>query len=486
MNLPKIIQGGMGVAISNWKLAKTVSMEGALGVVSGSGIALIMISRLMNGDPDGNIRRALINFPFQVPVQEILDEYFIPEPGVPPAPYTRPTMWTLDPPKALVELTVIGNFVEVFLAKEGHSNPVGINLLEKVQLPTMSSLYGAMLAGVDYVIMGAGIPVQVPEILDRLADHDAASYRLDVQGADPGEEYRIHFDPKTLFPGVAESVGRLSRPRFLPIISSVVLAKTLIKRANGRIDGFVVEGAAAGGHNAPPRGPMRLDERGEPIYGEKDVVDLNQIRELGLPFWLAGGYDTPEKFREALDIGAAGIQVGTAFGYCEESGMEETLKSRIIQKVLDQEIELRNDPLVSPTGYPFKVVQMEGTLSDPEMYQERIRVCDITMLRHLYKRPDGTVGSRCPAEPVEQFVSKGGSVEETEGKICLCNNLFATAGFPQHRKSGYVEPPIVTAGNALTEIGKYIAPGRRSYSVRDVLEYLCEKRSAPPAPWGTM
>ena len=124
MNLPKIIQGGMGVAISNWKLAKTVSMEGALGVVSGSGIALIMISRLMNGDPDGHIRRALSNFPFQVPVREILDEYFVPEPVVPPAPYTRPTMWTLDPPKALVELTVIGNFVEVFLAKEGHTNPV--------------------------------------------------------------------------------------------------------------------------------------------------------------------------------------------------------------------------------------------------------------------------------------------------------------------------------------------------------------------------
>ncbi len=482
MTLPKIIQGGMGVAVSNWRLAKTVSMEGALGVVSGSGIALIMIARLMNGDPDGHVRRALAHFPFQAPVREILDEYFVPEPADPPAPYSRPTVWTLDPPKSLVELTVIGNFVEVFLAKEGHANPVGINLLEKVQLPTMSSLYGAMLAGVDCVIMGAGIPVQVPEILDRLAGHGAASYRLDVQGADPGEDFRIHFDPAALFPGVAETAGALRRPVFLPIISSVVLAKTLLKRANGSIEGFIIEGVTAGGHNAPPRGPMRLDERGEPIYGEKDVVDIAQIRELGLPFWLAGGYDTPDKLREALEMGAAGIQVGTAFGYCEESGMEETLKNRVIRKVLEGNIELHNDPLVSPTGYPFKVVRLEGTLSDPDMYRERVRVCDITMLRHLYKRPDGTVGSRCPAEPADQYVSKGGTLAETEGKNCLCNNLFATAGFPQHRKSGYVEPPIVTAGNALTDIGKFIPPGRESYSVRDVLAYICETRSVSRMP----
>ncbi len=472
MTLPTIIQGGMGVAISNWKLAKTVSMEGALGVVSGSGIALIMIARLMNGDPDGHVRRALAHFPFQVPVLEILDEYFVAEPAEPPLPYARPAMWTPDPPRSLVELTVIGNFVEVFLAKEGHANPVGINLLEKVQLPTMSSLYGAMLAGVDYVIMGAGIPVQVPEILDRLARHETASYRLDVQGADPGEEYRIRFDPKAVFPGVEETLGPLGRPRFLPIISSVVLAKTLLKRATGAIDGFIIEGVTAGGHNAPPRGPMQLDGRGEPIYGEKDVVDLAQIRELGLPFWLAGGYDAPEKLREATAMGAAGIQVGTAFGYCEESGMEEALKHRVIRNVLDGRVELRNDPLVSPTGYPFKVVVMEGTLSDPGMYRERSRVCDITMLRHLYKRPDGTVGSRCPAEPVDQYVSKGGTIAETEGKNCLCNNLFATAGFAQHRKGGYVEPPIVTAGNALTQIGKYIRPGHRDYTARDVIDYL--------------
>jgi len=479
---PGIIQGGMGVAISDWNLARAVSVQGHLGVVSGTGISLIMISRLMEGDPGGHVRRAFSQFPFQETVRRILGEYFVPEPVVPRPPYRRPPMWSLHPSRFDNELNVLANFAEVFLAKEGHRYPVGINLLEKIQIPTMAALYGAMLAKVDYVIMGAGIPIQIPGILDRLKDHQAVSYRLDVEGAAPEDDYRVSFDPRSLFPGVVEKLGELIRPFFLPIISSVVLAKALLKRASGAIEGFIVEGTVAGGHNAPPRGPMRLDEGGEPVYGDKDVVDLEQIRELGLPFWLAGGTDSPGKLRDAIDAGAAGIQVGTAFCFCHESGMEASLKTRIIRKVLDGPVGVRNDPVVSPTGYPFKVVQLEGTLSDPEVYANRPRLCDIGMLRHLYKRADGGVGFRCPAEPPEQFVAKGGRPEELAGKTCLCNNLCATAGYPQHRKDGYVERPIVTAGEGLADIGKYLGPGRAGYTARDVLDYLSSSpRPDPPA-----
>lgn len=462
----------MGVAISTWKLARAVSTQGHLGVVSGTGIALIMISRLMEGDKEGHMRRALNHFPFQDPVRRILDTYYVAEPETPLPPYKRPPMWSLNPPRVLNELTIISNFVEVFLAKEGHQNAVGINLLEKTQLPTLASLYGAMLADVDFVIMGAGIPVQVPGVLDKLVDHKVVDYRLDIQGADRSDDYRVRLDPQAIFPGVVEKIGRLPHPRFLPIISSVVLARALVKRVTGRIDGFVIEAPSAGGHNALPRGPLSLNERGEPIYGEKDIVDLNRIKELDLPFWLAGGYDSPEKLQDALDAGAVGIQVGTAFGYCAESGMDKNLKSRIIQKVLNQEITVRADPQVSPTGYPFKVVQLEGTLSDPNVHRERPLLCDIGMLRHLYKRKDGKVGFRCPAEPVEKYLAKEGKREDTVGKNCLCNSMYATAEYPQHRKDGYVEPPIVTAGDGLVDIGKYIKPGSQSYTARDVLDYL--------------
>ena len=474
MNLPQIFQGGMGVAISNWRLAKAVAVQGQLGVVSGTGLVPIMIGRLMEGDSGGHVRRALRQFPFQGPVQRILAKYYCPEadPATARSPYKRSPMWTLNPPRTLVELTVISNFVEVFLAKEGHKNAVGLNLLEKLQLPTMASLYGAMLAKVDVVIMGAGIPIQIPSILDKLSQHQKVSYRLDVDGTTPEDNYQLIFDPQALFPAVANKLGQLLRPYFLPIVSSVVLAKALIKRATGKIDGFIIEAPSAGGHNAPPRGTMKLDAAGEPIYGRKDTVDLDKIKALDVPFWLAGGYDSPVKLREALAAGAAGIQVGTAFGYCAESGMDVDLKNRVLQHVLRQDIEVHTSPLVSPTGYPFKVVKLAHTMSDPEPYQERVRLCDLGLLRKPYKQANGSLGFRCPAEPIEQYTAKGGDLDDTVGRHCLCNNLCATAGFPQQRKDGYVEVPIITAGDELVNVGKYIKSGQQSYSAKDVLDYL--------------
>jgi NAD(P)H-dependent flavin oxidoreductase YrpB (nitropropane dioxygenase family) len=71
-------------------------------------------------------------------------------------------MFTAAPTRRRHELAVAGGFVEVFLAKEGHQGSVGINFLEKIQVPTPATLYGALLAGVDYVLVGAGIPRDIP------------------------------------------------------------------------------------------------------------------------------------------------------------------------------------------------------------------------------------------------------------------------------------------------------------------------------------
>ena len=472
MNLPKLIQGGMGVAISDWRLARAVSKLGQLGVVSGTGISRVLASRLMDGDLSGNVRRALANFSLPEAVQNIIDRYYTPGGKSPEMPYKTPAAYTIKPPKFLDQLTAIANYVEVFLAKEGHSGLVGINLLEKVQMPNLASLYGAMLAGVDVVLMGAGIPTQVAGILDKLSNHEPVSYRLDVHSADKDDDHRIHFDPESVFPGIAKLIGKLKRPKFLPIISSVVLAQALIKRSEGAVDGFVIEGPTAGGHNAPPRGTVNMNEKGEPIYGEKDVVDLEKMKFLGLPFWLAGGYGNPKQVQSALDVGAAGVQVGTAFSLCEESGMRDDLKKRLLRKVMDEEAQVFTSPLTSPTGFPFKVAQLEGTLSDPQAYEARNRICDLGFLRILYKRDDGSIGYRCASEPVDAFVKKGGAVKDTANRSCLCNNLTATAGFPQRRKDGYVEQPIITSGDDLVAAGQFLKEGKSSYSAEDVVRYL--------------
>ncbi len=472
MKLPKLIQGGMGVAISDWRLAKAVSQLGQLGVVSGTGISRVLASRLMDGDLSGNVRRALANFALPELVQNIINRYYTPGGKSPETPYKTPAAYTIKPPTFLDQVTAIANYVEVFLAKEGHAGLVGINLLEKVQMPNLASLYGAMLAGVDVVLMGAGIPTQIAGILDKLSNHEPVSYRVDVHGAEKDDDHRIHFDPEGIFPGIAKLVGKLKRPKFLPIISSVVLAQALIKRSEGTVDGFVIEGPTAGGHNAPPRGTATFNEKGEPIYSEKDVVDLEKIKQLGLPFWLAGGYGNPQQVQAALDAGAAGVQVGTAFSLCDESGMRDDLKKRMLRKVINEEAEVFTSPLASPTGFPFKVAKLEGTLSEPEAYNVRNRICDLGFLRILYKREDGTVGYRCASEPVDIYVKKNGAVEDTVNRSCLCNNLTATAGFPQVRKDGYVEQPIITSGDDLVAVGQYLKEGKNSYSAEDVVSYL--------------
>ena len=478
VSLPTLIQGGMGVAISNWSLARAVSLQGQLGVVSGTGISRILVGRLMDGDASGLMRHALAQFPMAEPAQEILSRYYIPGGKAPGAPYRPHPVHTVKPPRFLDQLTAIANFVEVFLAKEGHPGLVGINLLEKVQLPNLASLYGAMLAGVDYVLMGAGIPTQVAGVLDKYVNHQAVSYRLDAHGATPDDDVRMYFDPERIFPGIAEQVGPLKRPQFLPIISSTLLAQALIKRSEGAINGFVIEGPTAGGHNAPPRGALKLNEKGEPIYGEKDKVDLEKMKQFGLPFWLAGSFGNPEQLKSALDAGAAGIQVGTAFSLCDESGMQPELKKQVLAQVRAEEAEVFTSPVASPTGFPFKVAQVPGTLSDKDAYDARPRICDVSMLRTIVKDADGTLTYRCPAEPVDDYVRKGGKEEDTVGRSCLCNNLIATAGFGQTRRDGYVELPLVTSSDDLVNIGRFPNPGHSSYTARDVLDVLLGPVSA--------
>jgi nitronate monooxygenase len=368
---------------------------------------------------------------------------------------------------------MVSNFVEVFLAKEGHKNPVGINYLEKVQIPHLPSIYGAMLAGVGYVLMGAGIPLHIPGVLDALALQHPAEYKLMITGAAQGQSAALdtpmQFDPAEYAEG---PLPVLHRPRFLAIVSSNTLASTMLRRASGKVDGLVIESPTAGGHNAPPRGKLQLNAAGEPVYGERDRVNIPELRALGVPFWLAGGYGNANKVREALDQGAAGVQTGTAFAFSQESGLRSDLKQRLLQHAAAGTGQVFTDPLASPTGFPFKVAQLEGTSSSLNVYEERARVCDLGYLREPYFTPEGGIGYRCAAEPVANYVAKGGKVEDTAGRKCLCNSLLANVGYAQVRNDGSVEPALVTIGDDLNTVAQFLAPGRDSYSAADVVERL--------------
>ncbi len=81
---------------------------------------------------------------------------------------------------------------------------------------------------------------------------------------------------------------------------------------------------------------------------------------------------------------------------------------------------------------------MEGTVSDPAVLMQRWRDCDLGYLRRPYRRRDGSIGYRCP----------------------------------QINLSGHAEPPLLTAGDDVIHLARYIKPGITSYTARDVVDYV--------------
>jgi NAD(P)H-dependent flavin oxidoreductase YrpB (nitropropane dioxygenase family) len=174
----------------------------------------------------------------------------------------------------------------------------------------------------------------------------------------------------------------------------------------------------------------------------------------------------------ARSAGAAGVQIGTAFALCRESGIEPGLRRRLLEQALAGALVVRNDPYASPTGFPFKTVQLAGTLATDEVFTARTRLCDLGYLRTPYRRSDGAVGYRCPAEPVETYLRKGGSAAETTGRRCLCNGLTATIGLAQRRADGESEPPLLTLGQNLDFLPDLVARVGPDFTAADVVDHL--------------
>jgi nitronate monooxygenase len=454
----------MGVYISTPHLANICSQSGALGTVSCVGAERILTRILQSGDKGGHYRRALSHFPFQGVAERIVKKYFV-EGGIPAdQKFKVVPAFSMHSRSDLIALSVAASFAFVRLAKEGHSEPVSVNYLEKIQVPHIYHLLGAMLAEVDFVTMGAGITLQIPAVLDATASGGVPSYRVLVDGSMNGTE-TISFDPNAFF---KTKLPELKRPGFLPIVSTDVLATLMAKKLEpGSIQGFVVELPTAGGHNAPPRIKGNYDESGQPLYGPKDEVNFKKLVDLGIPFWIGGSFASPDGLRKAKELGAVGIQAGSIFALCEESGMSPVARAEMRRLGYRGELVVRTDAQVSPTGFPFKVAQLKGTQSDETVYEARKRICDMSILLVPYRRDDGKVGFRCSSEPIKDYLRKGGLLEDTIGSRCLCNGLTSAADLGNPN-----EVPIYTIGDDVSFLRHLMSNENASYRAKDAIKYL--------------
>ena len=433
--MPRLIQAGMGVRISGARLANMAARLGALGVVSGVGLRHVVVEEVRRGDVE------TIEVAKTFPIARYVDELLAWAPGG--------TKWTRPVPVDEADLvrgglaqrlSILATYIEVKRAKNGHRGKVGVNVMWKCAVTVLPTILGAMLGGADALICGAGVPIELPEILQGLRAGRSLAFRP-LCGTGTHVAIDLAADP------MASLLGGLEAPRMIPILSNYAFPRRILdvwEREQGGVRpfAFVLEDHRAGGHNAPPRN--------KESFSEKDDLTsyFDKVLALGVPVYVAGtlaGGGTRADFLEWMSRGAYGIQVGSRFALSEESGLRDDLKSALIARNAAGETEVTTEPMVSPTGYPFKVVEMPGTLSDPAVYAARHRVCDKRYLAqsHFEKRPDGTTRETfiCPAMPETQFVALGGDIAETPDRVCLCNALLATAGFYTE-----AEPPIITLG----------------------------------------
>ncbi|MGP1560706.1 MAG: nitronate monooxygenase [Helicobacteraceae bacterium] len=267
-----IIQGGMGVGISWDNLAGAVSREGALGVISAVGTGYYKAKSFVEKMTKSGRPLGVSNF------------------------YNK---------NALFE--IIKN------AKEKAGNrPVGANILYAI------NDYGrvvkdACAAGIDIIITGAGLPMNMPEFAKD-------------------------------FPSVS----------LVPIVSSVKALRLIAKRWEQRYkkipDAVILEGPLSGGHQG-----FTYEQCFLPEFQLENLVTpvSEEAKKIGkIPVFAAGGIWDKKDIEKMISLGASGVQMGTRFIGTHECDASYAFKE-ILLNAKKEDIEL----IKSPVGYPARAIK---------------------------------------------------------------------------------------------------------------------------------
>lgn len=307
-----IIQGGMGVGVSLYPLARAVAREGGVGIVSSA-----CLDRLVSKRNNKKVS------------------------------------------------TYEAAYEEVSLARSA-GGFAGINIMMALGSTYEESVKGALDAGADVIISGAGLPLGLPAIQ---APRDTA---------------------------------------LIPIVSSARALDLICRkweRLKYRPDAVVLEGPLAGGHLG-----FKLDEIAlESNRLENLFPPVKEVaRKYGdFPVIVAGGIFTHGDILRFLKMGADGVQMGTRFLATEESSATPEYKQAVLN-AKEEDIIVAIKP-ASPCGLPFRVIK-----HCLEFVRERAPKCDKGYV--LLKDSEGKY-SICAAK------------ESNEKYFCICNGLLSSAGY---------------------------------------------------------
>lgn len=206
---------------------------------------------------------------------------------------------------------------EIRKAREKTKGILGVNIM--VALTDFADLVKTSIREkIDIIFAGAGLPLDLPQYLN-----DKCSTKL------------------------------------VPIVSSgraaSIICKKWLARFNYLPDAFVVEGPLAGGH---------LGFKPQQIENPKFALELvlrevletikpfEQEHQKKIPVIAAGGIYTGEDIGKFLELGAAGVQMGTRFVATHECDADMAFKQAYLD-AKEEDIVL----IKSPVGLPGRAIQ---------------------------------------------------------------------------------------------------------------------------------
>ncbi len=270
-----VVQGGMGIGVSAHRLAGSVAALGALGTISSVD--------LRHHHPDllersaGSTDRAALN---------------------------------------AVNLIALDREIRAALTLAGGRGAVAVNVMKAVA-DHAAQVRQCCESGAHAIVMGAGLPLDLPDMTRDFPDIALLPILSDVRG------------------------------------TAIVLKKWL--RKNRLPDAIVIEHPRyAGGH----LGATRPEEINHPRYDFEPVLAgiFALMRELGIereriPLIAAGGVNTHEALCKLLALGAAAVQVGTPFAVTEEGDAHANFKTVLVQAQREDIVEF-----MSVAGLPARAV----------------------------------------------------------------------------------------------------------------------------------
>ena len=163
---------------------------------------------------------------------------------------------------------------------------------------------------------------------------------LIITGAGPAKDLPTYLDGKDI--------------KLVSIVSSLRAAKFMHRaweKKGHAPDAFIVEGPMAGGHLGFKYEDLINNTAPKLEDIAKEVIEFANNLETPIPTVVAGGVYTGQNMKEALEYGAAGVQMGTRFVTTKECDADNKFKLKYLNAT-KEDIKI----IKSPVGMPGRAI----------------------------------------------------------------------------------------------------------------------------------